>query len=1372
MKRVRKHPLRLLLVASLVALAVTIAISYALYRRKIESTRAQLQLMVQFQVHLIESMASFDVARGGVPGSAPLASATLERLLRASAAYPLLGRSGELAFGYRVDGRIHILARSPDEPGGLLPIGAEAAESISRALAGESGSIMAPDHRGVQVLAAYAPVPAAGLGVVAKVDLAELRRPYLLGGAVAGALMTACVLLGALPALRSIAPLLRRLKESEDYGRSVLQTAVDGIISIDGDGTILTCNPAAQHLFGYPAAELIGRSLSDLMPEPQRGELKRSLARCAEPGHASAIGQSRTVRGLRKDGTEFPLELAIGEATQEGRRTYTAIVRDITQQQRAQEELRASQRLLQATFDTIPFPLTVKDRDSRYLMVNRGWLEHYGLSAEDALQRSALEIHTRPLAERENAVALDQRVLLGGEQLVVTEITRTVRTGERKVFRTYKTALRDERGELLGIISADMDITDALQTEQALRASQRMLRTVFETIPHTLVIKDTTGHYLMVNRAWREFYGLTEAQVVGAHTLALPVRPLPDLQDALRADQEALSGNLPQRVVEHMRTTGRGEQRMLQDIRVPLRDENGKITGLVALAMDVTERRQAQQELQESQRLLRAIFDTIPNPIYLKDRAGRYLMVNNALARNHRMAPQAMLGVRLRDLPSHAGPDADFVDAADRRVMEEGLLVDEPEVAVQLASGRQSWQRIIKAPYRNDQGEVIGLVGMAVDITERKKAEDELRSSEERFRNLIEGSIQGVLIIEDFQPIFANQAYADIFGYASPEDVLRNWSYERTFPPGERDRMEGYQAARMRGEAAPAYYEVQAMHRDGRTIWLETNARQIRWHGASATQITTHEITERKRAETELQASERRFRNLIEGSQQGIAIYRNGVPLFVNRAFAGIFGYDSPQEVMALRSLQAIVGPQDLADVQARQAAVGRRGQPTETQFQLVGVRRDGRRIQVEAFFQAIQWQGRRAMQVAVVDVSDRVHLEEQLRQAQKMEAVGQLAGGVAHDFNNILQIIRGYTELAQAKTADSPAAAYLQKVLKAAESASQVIRQLLAMSRRGNLQPRDLDINRLVGDLLQMVRRVIGEDIELVLHTDADPAVVRGDAAMLEQVLLNLCVNARDAMPQGGALTIRTTRLEVDEEFSRLHGWCPLGPYVAITVADTGVGIAPEDRTRIFEPFFTTKDAGKGTGLGLSMAYGIVQQHRGLMEMESEPGRGALFRIYLPAIARPAEAAPAEEPRLAQGGAETILVAEDEPGVLHLIVQLLESQGYRILKAADGEAALQVFQHHAAEIDLALLDMVMPKLSGRAVYDELQARRPDLPVLFSTGYTADTMDEDFVRRHKFYMIRKPYSPKTLFQAVREALDSPWPPVTAADEPRSGSARA
>jgi len=395
-------------------------------------------------------------------------------------------------------------------------------------------------------------------------------------------------------------------------------------------------------------------------------------------------------------------------------------------------------------------------------------------------------------------------------------------------------------------------------------------------------------------------------------------------------------------------------------------------------------------------------------------------------------------------------------------------------------------------------------------------------------------------------------------------------------------------------------------------------------------------------------------------------------------------------------------------------------------------------------------------MRGIVMDITERRQLGEQLRQSQKMEAIGQLAGGVAHDFNNILTVIRGHASLLLVdKALSNNAARSAQQIAQASERAAGLTRQLLTFSRRQVMQPRRLDLNEVVSNMTMMLGRILGEDIVLQLNYLHQPAYIKADGSMIEQVLLNLVVNARDAMPKGGQLAIRITTSKADPNYRTYHSDSRAEDFICLTVSDTGSGIDPETLRRIFEPFFTTKEVGKGTGLGLATVYGIVNQHQGWIEVDSEIGRGSTFRVFLPMAheTTPTGDRQAAQPA-ARGGSETILVVEDEIALRELVCSVLSGHGYKILQAETGVKALTVWDQHKQTIDLLLTDLVMPDhLNGRELAEKLRAEKPKLKVIFTSGYSADVVGKDFVSQQGLHYLQKPYDPQKLALTVRNCLD-------------------
>ncbi|MBI3894490.1 MAG: PAS domain S-box protein [Acidobacteria bacterium] len=513
------------------------------------------------------------------------------------------------------------------------------------------------------------------------------------------------------------------------------------------------------------------------------------------------------------------------------------------------------------------------------------------------------------------------------------------------------------------------------------------------------------------------------------------------------------------------------------------------------------------------------------------------------------------------------------------------------------------------------------------------------------------------------------------------------------------------------------------------------------------------DMTQRKQAEEDLRASERRYRELFENAKDMIYILDlEGNLTSVNKEVEKIVGY-TRKELIGKNILELVAAEhKPIVQQLIRSSNAGASQIAREAEL----ITKDGRRVQVQANARMVYRDSRPSeMEVICRDLSEQKQLQAQLFQAQKMEVVGQLAGGVAHDFNNLLNVIGGYSELVLEEAEGvSGLHHYAEEICKAADQAASVTRQLLAFSRKQVMQPKVLNLNDLMTDLSKMLQRLIGENIQI--STVLQPALgfVKADPGQLEQAIMNLIINARDAMPQGGRLMMETANAELDEGYARLHSPCKPGSYVRLAVSDTGMGMDAQTRARIFEPFFTTKPLGKGTGLGLSMVYGIVQQSNGYIWVYSEPGHGTSFKIYLPRVKEIAEFSQASQagavplPR----GSETVLVVEDEPPVRELTREFLESNGYQVLDADSGSAALELVKNYPRPIHLLLTDLIMPKMSGKELVTELGKLLPEMKVLYMSGYTDEMIGNHGILEAETHFLQKPFTRDALVNKVREAL--------------------
>ena len=646
------------------------------------------------------------------------------------------------------------------------------------------------------------------------------------------------------------------------------------------------------------------------------------------------------------------------------------------------------------------------------------------------------------------------------------------------------------------------------------------------------------------------------------------------------------------------------------------------------------------------------------------------------------------------------------------------------------------------------------LVAHIKALLRARRAETAQRQSERRFQAAFEHATVGMAIADlDGRYVEANPAFCRITGYAREELLVTD--FLSVTHPEDREPNRNEIRRLLDGDVPALLIEKRYVRRDGAVIWAKNSISLVHDEEGKPLHLITlaEDISDRKRAEGRLRRREQHLRAVIDTTPDCVKVVApDGTVVEMNSAGLAILEADEPGAVIG-KSVYPLLAPEHRDAYRAFHESVcqGRRGTMT---YDFLGLK--GRRRTVESVAAPLTVSGGRRLHLAVTrDVTETKTLEAQLRQAQKMEAIGQLAGGVAHDFNNLLCIINGYSDiLFNALWPDDPMRNLVDEIRKAGERSASLTRQLLAFSRKQVIAPRVLDLNTVILDLEKMLRRVLGEDIDLATSLTPGLGSIKADPGQVEQVLLNLLVNARDAMPQGGKLAIETQNVNLDEDYARARSEVRPGPYVLLAVSDTGCGMTAEVKAHLFEPFFTTKGPGQGTGLGLATVYGIVEQSGGHVAVNSEPGLGTTFRVYLPIVeaavqVRDTRAATAPAPR----GSETILLVEDDEGVRALTRHALQSSGYTVLVAREGQEALRIGQKRQEPIDLLVSDVVMPGLGGRQLSERLRLLHPEMKVLFLSGYTDDAVVRHGVLEGEVNFLQKPFSPAVLARKVRDVLD-------------------
>jgi PAS domain S-box-containing protein len=888
------------------------------------------------------------------------------------------------------------------------------------------------------------------------------------------------------------------------------------------------------------------------------------------------------------------------------------------------------------------------------------------------------------------------------------------------------------------------------ETEAALRESREKYQSLFEHANDAIYLRESeNGKIIDCNRKAAEMTGYSVEELKGMFIMDLhPVQERALLREKIQTIYENEEGSV---------VSGLHEQRKdgsLVDIEV-----NTNIITLggkkvnVSIVRDVTERKLLEDVLRNSVDKLQTIIDNTPAVIYAKDLDGRYVLINRRYEELFHISKEAVLGMTDHDLfPADA---ADAFGANDRMVLAQGEAAQFDET-VPHDDGLHKYISV-KFPLTDANGTAYGVCGISTDITERMHEQAALRESEERLRVIFDTAQEGIVQVSPTGMIlYANRRLAEMFGI--PLDEVIGSSFADQVHPDQKTASGASMSTLASGEVDSISVERHFIRRDGSDFWGQVSARRLEGPDGQVTAMVgvVTDITEWKTAIDALKQSEERYRSLFEESKDVIYISSpEGKFIDINSAGVSLFGYSSKEELLSVDIAgQIYVDPSERTRFKR---TIEKQGFVTDYEVRMK--KKNGEELAIMTITSSAVRDKRGnivAYRGIMRDMTEQRKLEQQLRQSQKMEAIGQLAGGIAHDFNNILSAIIGYGGMVQKKMApDDANRQNVEQILAAADRAAKLTHSLLAFSRKQIINPKPVNLNDILKNVEKLLSRIIGEDVELHTQTADRDLIVWADSLQIEQVLMNLATNARDAMPMGGRLMIKTEAIDITDEFQLQGVILAPGIYALLTVVDTGSGMDEKTHEKIFEPFFTTKEVGKGTGLGLAMAYGIIKQHNGYILASSQLGKGTTISIYLPLIGLSAG-----EPESMQSGlpmkrgTEIILVAEDNESVRKMTATMLIDQGYTVIEAADGEEAIRRFREQHDRIQLLLIDVVLPKKNGKEVYEEVRRVRPDVKVLFTSGYTADVIHAKGIVDEGLHFIPKPAVMRELLQKIRDELDA------------------
>ncbi len=1153
------------------------------------------------------------------------------------------------------------------------------------------------------------------------------------------------------------------LRDSESRLRALFSAMTDVIIVVDSGGRYLDFAPSGMNLLYRSANELAGKTMHEVFPAEKADFFLRHVRESLE--------KQRTVTmeyRLEIDRVEHWFSATLSPFSGD---SVIMVARDITGRKRAEEALRESEENYRTLVENSPDIIMRFDREMRHLFASDSVRKVVGIPPESFIGKTHREMGFPPSQcdyYEERIATVFETGKEGRDQFTFDGLLGPV------VFDWRLAPEFDRDGTVRTVLSFSSDITDRKRAEDERGHTLSILQATLESTEDGILVVSITGAVSGYNHTFLRMWGIPEEGIDSMNDMGLIEYAMSQIREPERFRKQVM------RYYEQPDINGFGVVELL-DGRVfecysrPQRIGDS-VVGRVWNFRDITLRLNTDAALRESESALRSVFQATPMGItFIRDRVMR--SVNDAMCEALGYSREELVGSDTRFLYL---TDAEYGEIGSEfysQVLREGR--GSIETRMRKKDGSTIYVTLTGRVLHTDDPSH-GFVVTFQDVTARKKSEEALRASERRYREIYDsipvsiweydvsetlrlfreagdmgmtgmnGRDPKVLdaLVSSLRLLDVNRETVIMYGARNKEDVIGK---DEAYRGGEiKEALCRLASAYQAGEKRAKIEIVDETH-DGRkiNILLQVNfSEEMKKTGRAL--FTVLNITERKQAERALRESEERNRKILETTRDGFALVDGrGRYVEVNEAYCGMTGY-SREELLA--GDVEMLGMEDEVELYdgRREEIVARGADRFETRHR----HKDGRIIDVEISIAYLS--GENLFVSFVRDITERKRLEMQLLQAQKMEIVGRLAGGVAHDFNNILTVINANAELAlMFMKPEDPHYEAFEEINKAGERASNLTRQLLAFSRRQIIEPRVINLNRTLLDMDKMFRRLIGEHIELKTIPDESLSPVKADPGQIEQVITNLVVNARDAMSGGGKLTLETRNVILDEEYSRTHPDTAPGRYVMLAVSDTGGGMSEEVLSHIFEPFFTTKPVGQGTGLGLSTCYGIVKQNGGSIWFYSEVGKGTMAKVYLPAVEDPGRPFnPGDGPDAFPGGKETVLVVEDDDSIRELVVRQLTASGYTVLSAANGDEALAMVHKHTERINLLITDMVMPLMGGRELADHFSALQSGMRILFMSGYTDNAIVHHGVLQPGVKFIQKPFSMSEFMRKIRETLDN------------------
>jgi PAS domain S-box-containing protein len=1159
---------------------------------------------------------------------------------------------------------------------------------------------------------------------------------------------------GTLSGFRNVVRNISERKLAEETlaaERQLLQTLIDSlpdrIFVKDVKARFLLNN--AEHLRALGARsqqEVLGKSDHDLRPPELADRYMADDQRVIQSGQPLHNREEQTILPSGERGwllvSKVPLRDAEGKIT-----GIVGISHDITKRKQAEQEIRVSEEKYRSLFEDSKDGVFESTPEGKFVSVNKAGIEILGYASKE--EANAINIDRDLYVDQADRETM--RNILSKEGFLKDyELLLKTKDGRRINVLLTTNAVRDGQGKVNAIRGIFRDITERKRTENALQESEFHLRESQAVASIGTYKTDFLRGRWESSEVLDEIFGIDREYNRTVQGWLDIVHP---------GDHEVMDRYLKEEVIAKRKKFDKEyriirkndkQERWVHGIGKVEFDGNGNVLTMLGTIQDITERKKAETTLRQSEERFSKMFNTSPTPITLNRLSdGTFMAVNDSFLRLSGFTREEVIGHTAVELGVYPNPGtrSNFM----KTLRELGRLpsFDQPFKG---KSGKMA-DTLLSLELVTIDGEPC-VLALALDITERKRAEEKLVRNEKRFRALIEHG-KDIISLADRNGIitYTSPSNRIILGYS--EEEFLGTSAMQYVHPEDLEALKIHYAETIKHPGMVVSTEFRHRHKDGSYRWLELiGANHLDDPNLEAMVATSRDITERKRSEEELKHQTSHFLQLFDKSPDAIVLLDTSDHIVdINKAFVTLFQY-TLDEIKG-RSLSDFIVPNEFETEASELSKESLSGQIVK--LEVVRKRKDGRLVEVEVTGYPVEIENKIVGVYGIYqDVSEEKKLQEQLRQAQKMESIATLAGGVAHDFNNILGIVLGYIGVLQLRQQTAQGITEItNEIKKAVERGAALVRQLLTFARQTEAKIEPVDLNAVVLELTKMLNATFPKTVEIAVSGKGEIPLVKADASQLHQALLNLCVNARDAMPSGGTLSLNLEQvngLSVREKFSEARG----EKYIKIAVQDTGMGMDEATREHIFEPFFTTKGIGKGTGLGLAVVHGVVKGLHGFIDVQSTVGSGTAFSLYIPVPPQQLRTAAPEEYLIGEipGGDETILLVEDEEALSFLLKSFLESKGYTVIVAKDGLEGVDSFRRQPQNIDLVFSDMGLPKLSGWEAAKRMREIRPEIKIVLASGFVDPNQRSEILKNGVHDIFQKPYVPNDVLKRIREILDS------------------